>query len=109
MLSFQLLDVPLSILFKKYQIFLFNVSLSPTENNCLLGYGAIYPQVPLKRQCISTRLHRITSQKNFLHCHHHENLKSYTDGSKCSYSVESMEVSHVMCVMMCVTSTYQWK
>jgi hypothetical protein len=44
MLSFQLLDVPLSILFQKYQIFLFDVSLSPTEKNCMLEYGAIYPQ-----------------------------------------------------------------
>ena len=44
MLSFELLDVPLSILFQKCHIFLFDVSLSPTENNCLLEYGAIYPQ-----------------------------------------------------------------
>jgi len=44
MLSFQLLDVSLSSLFKKCHIFLFNVLLSPTENNCLLEYGAIYPQ-----------------------------------------------------------------
>jgi len=44
MLSFQLLDIPLSILFQKCHIFLFDVSLSPTEYNCLLEYGAIYPQ-----------------------------------------------------------------
>jgi hypothetical protein len=43
-LSFQLLDIPLSILFKKCHIFLFDISLSPTENNCLLEYDAIYPQ-----------------------------------------------------------------
>jgi hypothetical protein len=48
MLSFQLLDVPLSILFQKCYIFLLDVSLSPTENNCLLEYGAIYPQSSLR-------------------------------------------------------------